>query len=98
MVGLGRYHPPVRGVAVGAERGTHRLRGIGSPLGDGGGRPGAGQDRGGGQGQDRGQRVSAAGSPPRVVDRGEAGEQTWRIGWPERVGVSELGQGGRDRG
>jgi hypothetical protein len=96
--GLGRYHPPVGGVAAGAERGTHRLGGIGGPLGDGGDRPGAGQDRGGGHGQDRGQRVSAAGGPPRVVDRGEAGEQVRRVGWPERVGVGELGRGGRDRG
>jgi hypothetical protein len=96
--GLGRYHPPVGGVAAGAERGTHRLRGIGGPLGDRGHRPGAGQDRGGGHGQDRGQRVSAAGGPPRVADGGEAAEQTCRVGWPERVGVGELGQGGRDRG
>jgi hypothetical protein len=96
--GLGRYHPPVGGVAAGAERGTHRLGGIGGPLGDGGDRPGAGQDRGGGHGQDRDQRVPAAGAPPRVVDRGEAGEQVRRVGWPEQVGVGELGQGGRDQG
>jgi hypothetical protein len=54
--GLGRHHPPVGGVTTSAERGTHRLRGVRSPLGDRGHRSGAGQDRGGGHGKDRHQR------------------------------------------
>jgi hypothetical protein len=96
--GLGRHHPPVGGVTTSAERGTHRLGGIRGPLGDRGHRPGAGQDRGGGQGQDRHQRVPAAAGPPGVMDGGQVGEQVRRVGWSERVGMGELGQGGWDRG
>jgi len=33
--GLGRHHPPVGAITTSAERGTHRLRGVGGPLGDG---------------------------------------------------------------
>jgi hypothetical protein len=32
------------------------------------------------------------------MDGGEVGEQVRRLGWSERVGVGELGQGGWDRG
>jgi hypothetical protein len=95
---LGRHHPAVGGVAAGAERGTHRLRGVGGPLGDRDHRPGAGQDRGGGHGQDRDQRVAAATWPSRVTDRGQVGEQVRRFGRSERVAVGELGEGGWDRG
>jgi hypothetical protein len=95
--GLGG-HPAVGGVTASAERRTHRLRSIGGPLGDRGHRPGTGQDRGGGHGQDRDQGVAAAAGPPGVVDGGEVGEQVRWLGCSERVGVGELGQGGGDRG
>jgi hypothetical protein len=96
--GLGRHHPVVGALTAGTERGTHRLGGIGGPLGDRGDRPGAGQDRGGGHGEDRGQRVAAAAGAPGIVDGGEVGEQLRGVGWSERVGVGERGQGGWDRG
>jgi hypothetical protein len=96
--GLGRHHPPVGSVTAGAERDTHRLRGVGGPLSDRGHRPGAGQDRSGGHGKDRDQRMAAATALSRVVDCGEVGEQTRRFSWSQRVGVGELGEGGWDRG
>jgi hypothetical protein len=96
--GFGRYHPAVGGIAAGAERGTDWLRGVRGPLRDRGDRPGAGQDRSGGHGQDRDQRVAPACACSRVTDGGEVGEQTRRFGWPEGVGVGELGKGGWDRG
>jgi hypothetical protein len=43
-------------------------------------RPGAGQDRGGGDRKDRHQRIPAAAVPSRVVDGGEVGEQLRRAG------------------
>jgi hypothetical protein len=73
--GLGRHHPGAGVGPPGAERGPHRLRGVGGPLGDRGQRPGPGQHRGSGQGKDAGQRVAAAGAPPGVGDGGQAGEQ-----------------------
>jgi hypothetical protein len=81
--GFGRHHPAVGGIAAGAERGTDWLRGVRGPLGDRGDRPGAGQDRSGGHGQDRDQRVAPACACSRVTDGGEVGEQTRRFGWPE---------------
>jgi hypothetical protein len=96
--GLGRHHPPVGGITTNAERGTHRLRGVRSPLSDRDHRPGAGQDRSGGHGKDRNQRMAAATAPSRVVDRGEVGEQLRRFSWSQQVGVGELGQGGWGRG
>jgi hypothetical protein len=96
--GLGRHHPPVGSITASAERGTHRLRGVRGPLSDRGHRPGAGQDRSGGHGKDRDQRMAAATAPSRVVDRGEVGEQMRRFSWSQQVGVGELGQGGWDRG
>ena len=96
--GLGRHGPPVGGITAGAERGTHRLRGVRGPLSDRGHRSGAGQDRSGGHGKDRDQRMAAATAPSRVTDRGEVGEQTRRFSWSQRVGVGEVGEGGWDRG
>jgi hypothetical protein len=99
--GLGWDRPAGGGVSAGAERGPDRLRGIGGPLGDRGHRPGAGQHRGGGQSQDRGQRVAAATTPSRVRNRGGKGKQIGCVGRPERIGVAEVGgelsKGGWDR-
>jgi hypothetical protein len=50
------------------------------------------------QSKDRDQRMPAAAGPPWVVDRGEVGEQTRRVGWSRRIGVGQLGQRGWDRG
>jgi hypothetical protein len=96
--GLGRHRPPVGCIATCAERGTHRLRGVGGPLGNRGHRPGTGQDRGGGYGKDRDQRMPAAATPSRVVDGGEVGEQVWGIGRLQGVGVGEWGEGGWEGG
>jgi hypothetical protein len=98
--GLGRHRPVVGSVAAGAKRGPDRLRRVGGPFGDRGDRPGAGQHRGGGHGQDGDQGVAAAASPPGVGDGGQVGQQVRGVGVGElaRVGVGEVGQGGWDRG
>jgi hypothetical protein len=97
LTGPARHSVPIAGITASAERRTHRLGRIGGPLGDRGHRPGTGQDRGGGYGQDRDQGVAAAAGPPGVVDGGEVGEQVRWLGRSERVGVGELGQAGGDR-
>jgi hypothetical protein len=74
------------------------LRGVRGPLRDRGDRPGAGQDRSGGHGQDRDQRVTPARACSRITNRGEVGEQVRPFGWPERVGLGELREGSWDRG
>ena len=96
--GLGRHHPAVGAITTSAERGPDRLRGVSGPLGDRGHRPGTGQDRGGGDGKDRDQRMPAAATGTRVSDRGEVGEQLRPFGRPERGGVGELGEGSWDEG
>jgi hypothetical protein len=90
----------VEGVAAGAERGPDGLGRLGGPFGDRGDGPGAGQHRSGGQAQDAGQRVAAATGRSRVGDSGEVGQQVRGLGVLEfeRVGRSEVGEGGRDRG
>jgi hypothetical protein len=80
------------------ERGQDRPGRVRGPLGDRGDRPGAGQDRRGGHGKDRDQRVAAARTPSRVVDRGEVGEQVRPFGRPERGGAGEQGEGSWDEG
>jgi hypothetical protein len=40
--------------------------------------------------------MPAATGPSRVTDRGEVGEQTRRFSWSQRVGVSEMREGGWD--
>jgi hypothetical protein len=65
----------VGSVAAGAQRGRDELGRIGSRFGDRGDRPGACQDRGGGQAQDAGQRVTAATGSSRVGDGGGVGRQ-----------------------
>jgi hypothetical protein len=79
----------VGGVAAGAERGPHRLGRIGGPFGDRGKRPGAGQHRGGGHGQDRDERVAAAAGGSRVGDAGQVGEQVRRLGWLQRASIAQ---------
>jgi len=96
--GLGRHRPVLGCLAAGAQRGPDHLRGIASPLGDRCQGSGTGENRRGGHGQDRDQRVAAATASPRVADRGEVSQQVRRLGWLERLGVGELGQGGWDRG
>jgi hypothetical protein len=99
--GLTGHRPAVGGVTAAAERGPHRLGGLRGPLGDRGHRPGTGQHRGGGDGgdgKDRCQRVAAAARAPGVVNGGQVGQQARGVGWVERVGVGEGGQGGWDRG
>jgi hypothetical protein len=78
--GLGRHRPAVGADTPSAERGAHRLGGVGGPLRDRGHRPSAGQDRGSGDRKDRGQRMPAAAVPSRVVDGGKVGEQMRRVG------------------
>jgi hypothetical protein len=94
----GRRSSP--GLLAGAQGGPDRLGRIGGPFGDRGDRPGAGQDRGGGQAQDRHQRVAAASGSSRVRDHGQAGQQVQGVGLLElaRIGLGELGQRGWDRG
>jgi hypothetical protein len=85
---------------TGAERGPDRLRRIGGPLGDRRDRPGAGQHRGGRQARDGDQRVAAATGRSRVGDAGQVGQQVRGVGVQEfeRVGTSQFGEGGQDRG
>jgi hypothetical protein len=98
--GLGRDGEVVGGVAAGAERGTDRLRGIGGPFGDRGQRAGAGQYRGGAQGEDGDQGVAAATGRSRVGDGGEVGQQVRGVGVLQlaRIGLGEVGERGWDRG
>jgi hypothetical protein len=98
--GLGRDAPVAGSVVAGAERGPDRLGRISGPLGDRGDRPGPGQHRGGGQGQDGDQPVAAATGRSRVGDGGQVGEQVRGVAVLEltRVGRGEMGQSGRDRG
>jgi hypothetical protein len=98
--GLGGDGEVAGGVAAGTQRGPDRLGGIGGPFGDRGDRPRAGQDRGGGHGQDGDQRVAAATDRSRVGDGGQVGEQVRGVGVLKlgRVGVGQVGQGGWDRG
>jgi hypothetical protein len=98
--GLGRDGEVVGGVAAGAQRGPDGLGRLGGPLGDRGDRPGTGQDRGGGQGEDGDQGVAAATGGSRVGDGGEVGQQMRGVGVLQlaRVGMSEVGEGGWDRG
>jgi hypothetical protein len=58
--GLGGDGEVAGGVAAGTECGPDRLGRLGGPLGDRGHRPGAGQDRGSGDGQDGDERMAAA--------------------------------------
>ena len=83
---------------MGAERGTYWLGCVRGLLGDRGGRPRAGQDRRGSDGEDGGQWMPAPGAPSRVADRGEVAEQVRCLRWSERVSVGQDGQTGRDRG
>jgi hypothetical protein len=96
--GLGRHRPVVGGVAPGAKRGTDRLGRVGGPLGNGGKRAGAGQHRGGRQGQDGDQRMAAAQGTP--AGRGwwpgrRAGARA-RLpggGWHRQAGPGPAGSG-----
>jgi hypothetical protein len=56
------------------------------------------QDRGGGHGKDRDQRMPAAAAPSRVVDRCEVGQQVWGFGRLQGVSVGEPGEGGWEGG
>jgi hypothetical protein len=96
--GLGGDGEVAGDVAASAQRGPDGLRRIGSPFGDGGDRPGAGQHRGGGQAQDGDQPVAPATGRSRVGDGGEVGQQVRGFTVLEGVGVAEVGQGGWDRG
>jgi hypothetical protein len=98
--GLGGDGEVVGAIAAGAQRGPDELARIGSPFGDRGDRPGAGQRRGGRQAQDAGQRVAAATGRSRVGDTGHAGQLVRGFGVLELAGIGadELGQRGWDRG
>jgi hypothetical protein len=80
------------------QRSPDLLRCVGGPFGDRGDRPGAGQDRDGGQAQDGDQRVAAATGRSRVGDAGQVGQQVRGLGGLERVGAGELAQAGWDWG
>lgn len=88
----------VRILPAGAQRGVDRLRGVLSPFGDRGHGPGAGEHRGGGQGEDGDDRVAAATVGSWVGDGGEVGQQVWGFGVLQGVGAVELDESGRDRG
>jgi hypothetical protein len=94
--GLGRHRPVVGHVAAGAERRADRLGSVGGPLGDGGKRAGAGQDRSRRHSEDGHQWVAAPGAGSWVGDGGEVGEQVRGFGFLElaRVGLGEVGEGG----
>jgi hypothetical protein len=103
--GFGRDGEVVGGVAAGAERGTDRLRGIGGPFGDRGQRAGAGQYRGGAQGEDGDQGVAAATGRSRVGDGGEVANRceasascSWRgsvwVRWVSAAGIGDDGVAG----
>jgi hypothetical protein len=96
--GLRRHRELVGRLALGAQRGPDHRRGIRGPLGDRGQGPGAGEHRGGGQGQDRHQPMSAARAGSWVRNRGQVGQQVRGFGGLQRPSVIELGQGGWDRG
>jgi hypothetical protein len=89
-----------RGVAAGADRGPDWLGRVGGPLGDRGDRPGAGQHRSGGYGEDGDQRVAAATGTSRVGNGSQVCQQVWgfRVLELAGVGVGEAGEGGWDRG
>jgi len=97
--GLGRDGEVAGGVVADAQRGPDRLGRVGGPFGDRSDRPGAGQDRGGGQGEDGDQGVAAATGRSRVGDGGEVGQQVRGVGVLQlaRVGMGEVGEGGWDR-
>jgi hypothetical protein len=98
--GLGRDGEAAGGLLAGAERGADRRGRIGGPLGDRGDRPRPSQHRGGGQAQDRDQRMAAATGSSRVGDGGQVGQQVRGFGVLEvtGIGVGVLGERGRDRG
>jgi hypothetical protein len=94
--GLGRDGEAAGGVVAGAEGDPDWLGRISGPFGDRGDRPGAGQHRGGGQGQDGDQRVAAATGSSPVGDAGQVGQQVRGFGVFELagIGVGELGDRG----
>jgi hypothetical protein len=101
--GLGGDGEVPGGVAAGTECGPHRLGRIGGPLGDRGHRPGAGQDRGGGDGQDGDERMAAATGSSGVGDSGQVGEQVWVspswkgsawVSWASAAGIGDDGSAG----
>jgi hypothetical protein len=96
--GRRRHREVVGRLGSGAQRGADHRRGIGGPPGDRGQGPGAGVHRGGGQGRDRRQRMSAATPGWWVRHRGEVGQQVRGFGGLQRGGVIGLGQGGWDGG
>ena len=95
---LGRDGLVLGRLAAGAKRRPDRLGRI--PLPTRRWRPwtGAGQHRGGGQGQDRHQRMSPPAEGSGVRDGGQAAQQLSDLGVAEPVVVGELGHGGWDRG
>jgi hypothetical protein len=78
---------------AGTQRSPHRLGRVGGPFGDRGDRPGAGQHRSGGHGQDGDQGVAAATAGSRIGNGGQVGQQVRGLGVLEltRVGLSEVG-------
>jgi hypothetical protein len=96
--GLGGDGEVAGGVTAGTECGPDRLGSIGGPLGDRGHRPGAGQDCGGGDGQDGDERMAAATGSSGVGDGGQVGEQVRGVAVVEGVGVGDSGQRRGDRG
>jgi hypothetical protein len=60
--------------------------------------PGTGQDGSRSNDEDGDQRVTASRAGPRIIDRGEVGEEVRRLSRSELVGRRELGSAQRDRG
>ena len=79
------------------ERGQDRPGRVGSPLGDCGHRPGAGQHRRGADGQHAGQGVPPSPPVTGVGDRGQAFQQARAFAQGKRAGMVGVGGGG-DRG
>jgi hypothetical protein len=97
-VEVGKQRLEARHLAAGAERDPDWLRGSSGPLGDRDHRPGAGQHRSGGHGQDGNQPVAAPTVTSRVTDGGQVGQQLRGFSVLKRGGVGELGESGWDRG
>jgi hypothetical protein len=88
---------PGERVAAGPECCQDRLGQVSSPFADRGQRPGAGQHRGRRDGEDAGQRVSAATAGAWVGQRGQAGQQVGGLAGLQWSCTVEVGQAGGDR-
>ncbi|GAA2750046.1 hypothetical protein GCM10010440_56830 [Kitasatospora cinereorecta] len=95
-VGLGRGGRAAWFTARSAEGGEHGGRRVRGPLCDRGQRSRAGQDRAGGQGEDKGEWMATALGLARIGHRGKTVQQAGVSLGGGKPGNSELAQTGRD--